>query len=176
MNVDLQHLAPHFQFRGPIMAAIPYGSGHINDTYKVTVEQGGQPVNYIVQRVNHKVFTKTAELMRNIQRVTEHIRRKLEAIPGSDPSRETLTLIPTTDNNCFYQDKDGNFFIVGRKKDMIRRSAENIAAREVETVLAAAPGVAEVAVVGTDLAPSPLPEDSRYDVAGWQASTSWAVH
>ena len=31
---------------------------------------------------------------------------------------------------------------------MIRRSAENIAAREVETVLAAAPGVAEVAVVG----------------------------
>ena len=110
MNVDLQHLAPHFQFRGPIMAAIPYGSGHINDTYKVTVEQGGQPVNYIVQRVNHKVFTKTAELMRNIQRVTEHIRRKLEAIPGSDPSRETLTLIPTTDNNCFYQDKDGNFW------------------------------------------------------------------
>ena len=73
MNVDLQHLAPHFQFRGPIMAAIPYRSGHINDTYKVTVEQGGQPVNYIVQRVNHKVFTKTAELMRNIQRVTEHI-------------------------------------------------------------------------------------------------------
>ena len=45
------------------------------------------------------------------------------------------------------------YYIVGRKKDMIRRSAENIAAREVETVLAAAPGVAEVAVVGV---PDPL--------------------
>lgn len=50
--------------------------------------------------------------------------------------------------DLFRQDKDGFFYIVGRKKDMIRRSAENIAAREVETVLAAAPGVAEVAVVG----------------------------
>lgn len=50
--------------------------------------------------------------------------------------------------DLFRQDEDGFFYIVGRKKDMIRRSAENIAAREVETVLAAAPGVAEVAVVG----------------------------
>ncbi|MCL4068894.1 acyl--CoA ligase [Pseudomonas sp. GX19020] len=50
--------------------------------------------------------------------------------------------------DLFRQDADGFYYIVGRKKDMIRRSAENIAAREVETVLAAAPGVAEVAVVG----------------------------
>ncbi|QOG06048.1 acyl--CoA ligase [Aureimonas sp. OT7] len=50
--------------------------------------------------------------------------------------------------DLFRQTDDGFYQIVGRKKDMIRRSAENIAAREVETVLAAAPGVAEVAVVG----------------------------
>lgn len=55
--------------------------------------------------------------------------------------------------DLFRQDEDGFYYIVGRKKDMIRRSAENIAAREVETVLAAAPGVAEVAVLGV---PDPL--------------------
>ena len=55
--------------------------------------------------------------------------------------------------DLFRQDDEGFFHIVGRKKDMIRRSAENIAAREVEVVLAAAPGVAEVAVVGV---PDPL--------------------
>jgi crotonobetaine/carnitine-CoA ligase len=55
--------------------------------------------------------------------------------------------------DLFRQDEEGFFSIVGRKKDMIRRSGENIAAREVETVLAAAPGVAEVAVVGV---PDPL--------------------
>ena len=110
MNADLHHIAPHFQFRGPLVAAVPYGSGHINDTYKITVAQGGQPVNYILQRVNHRIFPHVPELMRNIQRVTEHVRRKLAAIAGSDPSRETLTLIPTADNSCFYQDDDGNFW------------------------------------------------------------------
>ena len=55
--------------------------------------------------------------------------------------------------DLFRKDKDGNFFIVGRKKDMIRRSAENIAAREVESVLNAVASVAEVAVIGV---PDPL--------------------
>ena len=50
--------------------------------------------------------------------------------------------------DLFRKDEDGNFFIVGRKKDMIRRSAENIAAREVESVLNAVASVAEVAVIG----------------------------
>jgi len=50
--------------------------------------------------------------------------------------------------DLFKQDGEGFYYIVGRKKDMIRRSAENIAAREVETVLNTAPSVAESAVVG----------------------------
>lgn len=50
--------------------------------------------------------------------------------------------------DLFRKDENGNFYIVGRKKDMIRRSAENIAAREVESVLNAIPTVAEVAVIG----------------------------
>ncbi|MAC80246.1 MAG: AMP-binding protein [Rhodobacteraceae bacterium] len=56
--------------------------------------------------------------------------------------------------DLFRQDDEGFFYIVGRKKDMIRRSAENIAAREVETVLSAAEAVAECAVVG-------VPDDLR---------------
>lgn len=55
--------------------------------------------------------------------------------------------------DLFRKDDTGNFYIVGRKKDMIRRSAENIAAREVESVLNAVPMVAEVAVIGV---PDPL--------------------
>ena len=55
--------------------------------------------------------------------------------------------------DLFRTDDGGNFYIVGRKKDMIRRSAENIAAREVESVLNAVPAIAEVAVIGV---PDPL--------------------
>ncbi len=46
------------------------------------------------------------------------------------------------------RDKDGYFFIVGRKKEMIIRGGENIYPREIEDVLATHPSVRDVAVVG----------------------------
>lgn len=45
-------------------------------------------------------------------------------------------------------DEDGYLTIVDRKKDMIKTGGENVASREVEEVLYAHPGVAEVAVIG----------------------------
>jgi acyl-CoA synthetase (AMP-forming)/AMP-acid ligase II len=45
-------------------------------------------------------------------------------------------------------DADGNLTFVDRKKNVIRRSGENISAVEVENVLHRHPGVAQVAVVG----------------------------
>jgi acyl-CoA synthetase (AMP-forming)/AMP-acid ligase II len=56
--------------------------------------------------------------------------------------------------DLFRQDAEGFYYIVGRLKDMIRRSAENIAAREVEAVLRAHPDVREAAVV-------PVPDELR---------------
>jgi acyl-CoA synthetase (AMP-forming)/AMP-acid ligase II len=56
--------------------------------------------------------------------------------------------------DLFRQDDRGYFYIEGRIKDSIRRSGENISTREVESVFAAMPGVAEAAVVG-------VPDDFR---------------
>ena len=44
--------------------------------------------------------------------------------------------------------EDGYFYFVDRIKDMIKRSGENVAANEVESVLADHPSVYEVAVIG----------------------------
>jgi acyl-coenzyme A synthetase/AMP-(fatty) acid ligase len=49
---------------------------------------------------------------------------------------------------------DGALFFVGRRKQMIRRSGENISAAEVEAVLAVDPRVKEAAVV-------PVPDEIR---------------
>ncbi len=49
-----------------------YGSGHINDTFKVETKSG---VRYILQRVNTDIFP-TEMLKANILRVTEHLRKK----------------------------------------------------------------------------------------------------
>ncbi len=56
--------------------------------------------------------------------------------------------------DLFHQDDRGYFYIVGRIKDMIRRSGENIAAREVEAVLRALPQIVEAAAV-------PVPDAKR---------------
>jgi Ser/Thr protein kinase RdoA (MazF antagonist) len=106
---ELQIVTGNFVFRGTILSVYPYGSGHINDTYKVeTVEP--ECKNYILQRINHKIFKNVPGLIDNIDRVTRHIRMKLENTPGSDPDRQGLTLIPTQEGKVFYQDQDGNFW------------------------------------------------------------------
>ncbi len=50
--------------------------------------------------------------------------------------------------DLFRKDAEGFHYIVGRVKDMIRRSGENIAAREVEAVMREIPEIAEAAAVG----------------------------
>jgi crotonobetaine/carnitine-CoA ligase len=47
-----------------------------------------------------------------------------------------------------YQDEDGYFFFVGRKKEVIRRRGELISPTEIEAVITSHPSVAESAVIG----------------------------
>jgi len=56
--------------------------------------------------------------------------------------------------DLFRQDENRFLYIVGRKKDMIRRSSENIAAREVEAALMLMPEIDEAGVV-------PVPDEER---------------
>jgi crotonobetaine/carnitine-CoA ligase len=56
--------------------------------------------------------------------------------------------------DLFRQDENGYFYIVGRIKDMIRRTGDNISASEVEHVLASHPKILSAAVV-------PVPDESR---------------
>jgi hypothetical protein len=107
---DLRSLAAQFQIPGNYHEAVPFGSGHINDTYAAVFDQSGRPSRYILQRVNHNVFKDPAGLMDNIQRVTDHIRRKLEAARADQISRRVMTLVPARDGRCWYVDADGNYW------------------------------------------------------------------
>jgi len=109
-NMNLKHdvraVARHFQIVGDYLDAAPYGSGHINDTYCVNVDQGGTHVRYIFQRINHNIFKNPVALMENIQRVTAHLGTKGAGLP--EQSRRVLTLIPARNGAPYYKDADGN--------------------------------------------------------------------
>ncbi|GAB4111873.1 MAG: phosphotransferase [Acidobacteriota bacterium] len=99
-----------FAILGDFVDAVPYGTGHINDTYAVTMDQGGRRVRYLFQRINHRVFRDPPSLMENICRVTGHIRAKLEAAGTPDVSRRTLTVIPTRQGASFWRDAEGGYW------------------------------------------------------------------
>ncbi len=61
---------------GQLKELAPYGSGHINDTFRVTYETEKRQRRYILQRMNKNIFEKPVELMENIVHVTEWIKRK----------------------------------------------------------------------------------------------------
>ena len=70
----LFQIAAQFDLEGTVHTITPYGSGHINDTYLVVMqekESGSGTKRYILQRMNTSVFTKPSELMENISGVTK---------------------------------------------------------------------------------------------------------
>jgi crotonobetaine/carnitine-CoA ligase len=67
------------------------------------------------------------------------------------------------------RDAEGFFTFVSRKKDMLRRRGENVAAAEIENVLLAHPSVGEAAAVGV---PSALGED---DIVAYVAPRAGAA-
>lgn len=110
MNHDFEYLklvVQAFAVKGTFKKAVPYGTGHINDTYLVSLADGRHIVPYILQRINHNIFKNPPLLMENIVRVTSHIRKKLS---GREIDRKALTVIPTRDNAYFLHDDRGNFW------------------------------------------------------------------
>lgn len=119
MKHDLSEIVTHFQLDGRFIDAVPYGSGHINDTYASRFQVGDATVRYIHQRVNHNVFRTPDKLMENVERVTTYARRQIVAA-GGNPDRESLTLLPTVDGEPYYISPEGNYwrtyiFIEGAK-------------------------------------------------------------
>lgn len=49
-----------------------------------------------------------------------------------------------------YRDADGYLFLIGRSKEMIKSGAHRISPREIEEIIAAVPGVNDVAVIGVE--------------------------
>ena len=101
----------HFDFAGTLEECIPYGSGHINDTYRLTFHTESGSKRYILQKMNKNIFTKPEELMENVNGVTTWLKKKILEHNG-DVERETLNLVMTTDGQSYYKSEDGEYWRV----------------------------------------------------------------
>lgn len=110
MSPNFPELVGAFYLLGQFRSGAPYGSGHINDTFAVTLDQAGTDVRYLFQRINDRIFKDVPALMENISRVTSHATTKLAAAGVTDASRRTLTLVPARDGRPFYRDPNGKWW------------------------------------------------------------------
>ncbi len=104
---QLRDVCAHFQCPGDWIEGVPYGTGHINDTYRVRWRTDGGGGFTILQRINHAVFKNPPQLMENILRVTRHLQQRLPT-PGA--RRETMTVIPSREGRSHYRDDGGHFW------------------------------------------------------------------
>ena len=103
----IREAAMAFALAGDIVSIERYGSGHINDTFRmVTQGKQGEKV-YILQHMNGDVFDDCDQLMSNVQRVTAHLADKIEK-QGGDPERETLQVVPTKTGKAYHRDENGD--------------------------------------------------------------------
>lgn len=73
---QLANIARGFEIEDGVVDIIEsFGSGRINGTYKVTIRQGANRFEYLLQHINNNVFPDTAGLMNNLTLVTEFVRR-----------------------------------------------------------------------------------------------------
>lgn len=106
-----------FVSSGRFISATPYGSGHINDTYLVKVDED---VEYILQRINGKIFKDIPKLVQNKERVCGHIRNRLIRHKVNDITRRYITYFYTDKGKTYHKDYDGDYwtlslFIKGSK-------------------------------------------------------------
>ena len=103
METELYRICDHFLPGIRVKKVVPYGSGHINDTFKV--ETGNE--NYLLQRINHEVFKNVEGLTENIAKVTRHLRDKAM----NENSRvKVLTPVKTQFGSFTFSDGSGNYW------------------------------------------------------------------
>lgn len=109
---NLQNIIALFDIEGTPVEISPLGNGLINDTYIVKTAEPEAP-SYVLQRINHNIFTNVDGLQNNIVAVTNHLRKKLAEEGADDIDRRVLTFIPLKDGSGkTYTCLDGNYWRV----------------------------------------------------------------
>ena len=90
-----------FQIQGSPKSCERYGQGHINETYLVSCD--GE-TDYILQKINKKIFTKPEQLMENIAATTTYISRH-----SKDP-RASVHLVLTNEGKAYHKDAEGEYW------------------------------------------------------------------
>ncbi len=107
---DLGKIFSQFEVDAEFISHEHLKVGHINDTFLVEAQACRGKDRFIFQRINRFVFRQPEKLMVNFEKVTRHIRGKLEKTPGRNPERETLNLVGARSGRSFHLTAEGDYW------------------------------------------------------------------
>ncbi|GAA0814164.1 aminoglycoside phosphotransferase family protein [Colwellia asteriadis] len=72
LHTDIDTVLNNYDFDFSDVEVTSLGNGHINSTYKLTTSE----FEFVLQQINHDIFTKTVELSENAQKINTHLAEK----------------------------------------------------------------------------------------------------
>ena len=96
----IKEIIKEFQFNGKFIRFEENNQGNINKTYILVYEDDKVKRKYLLQKINSNVFREPYLVMKNIELVTNHIKKKLEE--NQDTIHKTLNIIKTKNNENLY--------------------------------------------------------------------------
>ena len=110
-------IAKEFNLSGDVIDVFPCGNGRINKTFKIeTIDANDKKHEYILQKINTNLFKDPDSLMRNIELVTEFVKKS--ALENGS-AMDVLNIIKTYDGKNYFKDYYGNAY---RVYDYIKNS------------------------------------------------------
>ena len=97
MNKKIKSIVNQFDFDEKTTNIVENSQGNINSTYMITLDNDKK---FLIQKINSYVFKEPYVVMRNIDLVTNHIKKKLNEM--GDTTHKTLNIIKTKDNENLY--------------------------------------------------------------------------
>lgn len=104
INQQLQRISEQFEIQGDYFDGIPFGSGHINDTYLISTTVD----NYILQRLNNHIFKNIEQMNRNIILALDHLYKKQDI--ANDKRFRKLDIAVGRDGKNHFKDEYGNYW------------------------------------------------------------------
>ena len=129
---QIMAIAQQFSPQKQITDIQPFGSGNINDTFLVSLQEAADQ-SFILQRINTKVFHEPKLVMQNMRVYTNHVRDRLQNQP-LERRWDIPNILPTQQGQDYWQTESEEFwrslsFIAGSQSFDVMENIEQ--AREV---------------------------------------------
>lgn len=108
----IEQIISNFRIYGDFIEAKPYGNGHINETFLVSVNHGGSIRKYILRKINKYVFKNPEIVVSNTVNVINHITEKLKEAGDRNISNHVMKLIEAKNSKYYFIDEQDDYWLV----------------------------------------------------------------